>query len=160
MHYSSEARPPATSNSNTSNDTTITSTLQSSHKARLKVLPVEVTSPQSGRSFKTYAFLNDGSNATLCTTRLMRRLHVRKEKESLQISNIFGQRSQGAFKLDLDVKGVKESKEFHMTDVYALPSLPDVSDDIAKHAVVNDLPNFQALSFQVLIVMMLIFSLG
>ena len=74
-------------------------------------------SPQSGIKIKAYAFLDYGPNATLRTTRLMRRLGIRGEKESMEIFTIFGQRSQTTFKLNLTINGVKESRQFFMMGV-------------------------------------------
>ena len=131
-------------------DKTVTSTLQSIKGARLKFVPVEITSSQSGKKIKTYAFIDDGSNATLCTTKLMQRLNVQDDEESLQISTIFGPRSQKAFKLDLLIQGINETKQFFMKDVYALPSLPDVSDNIVKHEDITDLSHLEGIEFPIL----------
>ena len=148
LHYSVEP-PPSTTVESVGN-TTVTSTLQFKRKARLKVLPVEVTSPQSGLKVNTYAFLDDGSNATLCTTRLMRRLQVQGEKEGMRISTIFGQRQQTIFKLDLNVKGVEEEARYLMKNVYALPSLPDISNSIVKGEDIAGLRHLTGINFPTL----------
>ena len=111
--------------------TIVTSTVQTACKARLKVVPVEVASC-SNKTTRTYAFLDDGSNATLCSTRLMRKLGIQGKREKMQISTVFGEKTQTVYKLDLKVKGLKEAKQFQLKDVYALPSLPDVSGDLVK----------------------------
>lgn len=45
-------------------------------KVRLKVVPVTAYSDEGKRSYNTYAFLDEGSDTTLCTTNLMDRLGV------------------------------------------------------------------------------------
>jgi len=148
LHYTSRPASPTqdTETHDTGNHTapvttiTSTATLQNSRKARLKVVPVEVTSTNlKSKVIHTYAFLDDGSNATLCTNRLMKKLGIQGEKEQMQISTIFGEKTQAVFKVDLKVKGINESIEFKMTDVYALPSLPDVSGDIVKVDEMKDI---------------------
>ena len=57
----------------------------------------------------------------------------------MQISTVFGEKTQIVYKLDLKVKGLKEAKQIQLKDVYALPSLPDVSVDIVKD---GKLPNW------------------
>ena len=154
LHFSAEVHPPSLPESSQGDTTgktvtSLASTLQSKYRARLKKVPVEVTSPQSGLKIKTYAFLNDGSNATLCTTRLMRRLGICGEKESLEISTIFGRRSQRIVKLDLTVSGVKEPKQFLMKGVYALPRLPDVSENIVKREDISELPHLEGIEIPI-----------
>ena len=146
LHYSDRSCLPAADERANSGSfgggKTVSSTLQSSRKARLKVVPVEVSLPLStSKVLRTYAFLDDGSNATLCTNRLMRKLGVQGEKERMQISTIFGERTQSIFKLDLKVKGINEAREFKLTEVYALPSLPDVSADIVKEDELRTWPH-------------------
>ena len=62
----------------------------------------------------------------------MRKLGIQGKREKMQISTVFGEKTQTVYKLDLKVKGLKEAKQFQLKNVYALPSLPDVSGDIAK----------------------------
>ena len=134
LHYDSNlpTQSPSKENGETaSNKTTVTSTVQTACKARLKVVPVEVASC-SNKTTRTYAFLDDGSNATLCSTRLIRKLGIQGKRERMQISTVFGEKTQTVYKLDLKVKGLKEAKQFQLKNVYALPSLPDVSGDIVK----------------------------
>ena len=131
-------------------DKTVSSTVQSIRGARLKVVPVEITSLQSGKKINTHAFIDDGSNATLCTTKLMQRLNIQGDEKSLQISTIFEPRSQKTFKLDLMIKGINEDKQFLMKDVYALPGLPDISDNIVKHADITGLSHFEGIEFLIL----------
>ena len=80
----------------------------------------------------------------------MRRLGIYGEKESLEISTIFGRRSQRTFKLDLTVSGVKEPKQFLMKGVYALPRLPDVSENIVKREGISELPHLEGIEIPVL----------
>ena len=62
----------------------------------------------------------------------MRKLVIQGKREKMQISTVFGEKTQTVYKLDLKVKGLIEAKQFQLKDVYALPSLPDVSGDIVK----------------------------
>ena len=134
LHYNSNLpthSPGREDDETASNKATVTSTVQTACKARLKVVPVEVASC-SNKTSRTYAFLDDGSNATFCSTRLMRKLGIQGKREKMQISTVFGEKFQTVYKLDFKVKGLKEAKQFQLKDVYALPSLPDVSGDIVK----------------------------
>ena len=110
-----------------------------------------VTSSQSRLKMNKYVSLDDDSNATLCTTRLMRRLQVPGKNEGMQISTIFGQRQQTIFKLDLNVKGVE--KDTDVKNVYALQSLRIVSNNIVKEDI-GGMPHLTGINFPTLSTMM------
>ena len=68
----------------------------------------------------------------------------------MRISTIFGQRQQTIFKLDLNVKGVEEEARYLMKNVYALPSLPDISNSIVKGEDIAGLPHLTGINFPIL----------
>ena len=71
-------------------------------------MPVEVASC-SNKTTRTYAFLDDGSNATLCSTQLMRKLGIQGKREKMQISTVFGEKTQ-TVQIGFEGKGTERSK--------------------------------------------------
>lgn len=99
-------------------------------RVRLKVVPVEVWYEAKSQAVQTYAFLDEVSNATLCTYNLMKRLRVKGKEDTLSISTVNGQQMQKAFKCHLVVRGINKPKAVSLEDVYAVPSLPTLAEDI------------------------------
>ena len=69
--------------------------------ARLKVLPVTVWSSGSDRCFNTYAFLDEGSNVTLCTESLVKDLCLKGYKVEYSISTVSETKQQLGIKVSL-----------------------------------------------------------
>ena len=130
---------------------TITTALRTNWKARLKVMPVQISPAQvASKPIQTYAFLDDGANATLCTTRLMKRLGIYGAKEETRFSTVFGEKTQLVYELDLKVRGTNETKEFTMTNVYALPSLRNVSSDIVTERELKERTHLEGIEIPTL----------
>jgi len=63
-------------------------------KVALPLLPVRVTSPESGVSVQTYALLDSGSNVTMCSDNLLGRLQTKGRPEGMTLTTLEKSRSQ------------------------------------------------------------------
>jgi len=61
-----------------------------SGKVWLKVVPVTVWGPSHGNCITTYAFLDEGSDTTLCSRNLVDQLNLKGTKVHLSLATING----------------------------------------------------------------------
>lgn len=77
---------------------------------RLKLVPVCVWAENESKYVETHAFLDEGSNSSLCTFNLLDRLGLQAPPGVCTISTINGDESQPSSRVSLVVRGVSESK--------------------------------------------------
>ena len=82
---------------------------------RLMVAPVRVYSNDQTHFVDTYAFLDGGSNISLCTTSLMQRLNLRGAKVTRKIEGVTGSKFQQGFVVAMKLKRLKRDQ----ADFYA-----------------------------------------
>ena len=58
--------------------------------------------PSCRKEVTTYAFLDEGSDATLCSQRLVDQLSLQETKVSFSLANINGVEEQNGVKVDLN----------------------------------------------------------
>ena len=109
-------------------------TQDSKLNVRLKVVPVTVWSSCSDRCLNTYAFLDEGSNATLCTESLVKDLGLIGHKVEYSISTVCETKQQLGVKVSLRFRGINELAIFEAPDVLAVPHLPDLKGSIPSNA--------------------------
>ena len=116
-------------------------------KVWLKVVPVEVWHENGRKMIKTYAFLDEGSTSTLCSQSLARHIGIHGREENMVISTVNGQQRRKVIQLDLNVKGVNETRTLSMKGVLAVRSLPQLTSNIPSSEDVQRLPHLQGLAF-------------
>ena len=122
-------------------------TQDSKLNVRLKVVPVTVWSSCSDRCLNTYAFLDEGSNATLCTESLVKDLGLIGHKVQYSISTVCETKQQLGVKVSLRFCGINELAIFEAPDVLAVPHLPDLKGSIPSNADTKHFAHLHGLNF-------------
>ena len=122
-------------------------TQDSKLNVRLKVVPVTVWSSCSDRCLNTYAFLDEGSNATLCTESLVKDLGLIGHKVEYSISTVCETKQQLGVKVSLRFCGINELAIFEAPDVLAVPHLPDLKGSIPSNADTIHFAHLHGLNF-------------
>ena len=117
---------------------------------KLKVIPVKVFGPGNRSHISTYAFLDEGSDTTLCTMDLMNALHLKRQPVEYSISTIAGVAKQRGYKVSLNIRGFGNLPSLEIQDVIAIPSLPDLQDSIPSNQDVKRYKHLEGLSFPAL----------
>ena len=82
------------------------SKIQNRH-VRLRVVPVKVWG-QGKRLIETYAFLDEGSDTTLCTEQLLDKLQVKGQRVQYSLATVNGMEVRAGRQADLNIEGVGE----------------------------------------------------
>jgi len=98
-------------------------------QVRLRVIPVKVWGSKKGM-VKTYAFLDEGSDTTLCTERLLDKLKQKGQPVKMSIATVNGIEDQAGRKVSLSVQGVKESAVISLPNVISVSTLPNFRSSI------------------------------
>ena len=112
-----------------------------SGKVWLKVVPVTVWGPSCRKRVTTYAFLDEGSDTTLCSQRLVDQLRLQGTKVSFSLASINGVEEQNGVKVDLNMCGIRGTDILSLRDVVAVSTLPDLTDNIPDKEDVGRFPN-------------------
>ena len=97
----------------------------------LRILPVKVSA--GNKTVSTLAMMDDGSQTTLCTSSLLKRLQAKTKPCSVDIVTIMGQSNTIQSKqADLTIKSMDGRSAFDIKEVRALDTLP-ISIDAAAH---------------------------
>ena len=99
---------------------TINAKAKASRNVRLKVIPVTVWSDTSRKHEKVYAFLDEGSDITLCTNALMKRLGARGKSVQYTLSTLGGVDSKQGFETRLNVRGYCEQAIMNLCSVLSV----------------------------------------
>ena len=107
-------------------------------KVWLKVVLVTEWGVTQRRCVTTYAFLNKGSDVTLCTQRLADQLSLQGTKICFSLATITGTEQRSGIKVDLNLCGVNDQQHIlSHQDVVAVPALPDLTESAPDHADVE-----------------------
>ena len=97
----------------------------------LRILPVKVSA--GNKTVSTLAMMDDGSQTTLCTSSLLKRLKAKTTPCSVDLVTIMGQSNMIQSKqADLTIKSMDGGSSFDVREVRALDTLP-ISIDAAAH---------------------------
>ena len=121
-------------------------TQDSKLNVRLKVVLVTVWSC-SDRYLNTYAFLDEGSNATLCTESLVKDLCLIGHEVEYSISTVCETKQQLGVKGSLRFCGINEIAIFEASDVLAVPYLSDLKGSIPSNPDTKHFAHLHGLNF-------------
>ena len=94
-------------------------------------MPVKVSAPYGNRVIETYAFLDSGSNTTMCLSNLAKDVGADCTPVEFTLSTVSGNQKRKAQQLSLDVVGVTTGKGVKLNKVWTTDSLraaPEVTD--------------------------------
>ena len=84
---------------------TINAKAKANRNVRLKVIPVTAWSDTSRKHEKVYAFLDEGSDTTLCTNALMKKLGARGKSVQYTLSTLGRVDNKQGFEIRINVRG-------------------------------------------------------
>ena len=106
-------------------------------KVLLSILPVQVWSENNSVRVSTYALLDTGSTANLCTTSLVNKLNISINKESTELQGVNSiNRCSGRIG-SLSVKGLEEHEVCQLRSVGVVNNLPDMRENVALENVIQ-----------------------
>ena len=115
-------------------------------KVALPFLLVNVTSPETGISVRTYALLDSGSNVSLCQDKLLRQLRAHGRTEKLSLTTLDKERNETTAQvISLKVSNLDGSEELTIPQVFARPHLGLSSSNLVTEADVQKWPHLKDL---------------
>ena len=115
----------------------------SSCRVGLQVVPVQVGTPYGGRVIETYAFLDSGSNVTMCLNSLAEELGAECTSVEFTLSTVTGSQSREGQQLCLEVAGVTTGKGVRLEKVWTTDTLPVTQRSIPTNKDVRDWPHLK-----------------
>ena len=114
---------------------------------RFKVVPVEVWGADPSNSACTYAFLDDGSDSSIITKGLMRKLGLMHSDDHCKVITANSVSDHQIVAAPLHVKGVEEEQIFCFKDVVVFDELTDISESIPTNKVARMYPHLKDIEF-------------
>ena len=109
---------------------TINAKAKASFDVRLKMIPVTVCSDSGRKHEKVYAFLDEGSDTTLCTDAFMKRLSVKGKSVQYTLSTLGRVDNKQGFETRLNVRGYGEQAIINLRSVLSVPHLSELKQSI------------------------------
>ena len=115
-------------------------------KVALPFLLVNVTSPETGISVKTYALLDSGSNVSLCQDKLLHLLKAHGRTERLSLTTLDKESNETTAQvISLRISNLDGSDELTIPQVFARPNLRLSSSNLVTEAEVQKWPHLKDL---------------
>ena len=116
------------------------------NKVALPFLLVNVTSPETGISVKTYALLDSGSNVSLCQDKLLHLLKARGRTERMSLTTLEKENNETTAQvISLRISNLDGSDEITIPQVFARPNLRLSSSNLVTEAEVRKWPHLKDL---------------
>lgn len=115
----------------------------SSCRVGLQVVPVRVSTPYGGRVIETYAFLDSGSNVTMCLNSLAEELGAECSPAEFTLSTVTSSQSRKGQQLCLEVVGVNTDNGVRLEKVWTTNTLPVIQRSIPTTKDVHDWPHLK-----------------
>ena len=116
------------------------------NKVALPFLLVNVTSPETGISVKTYTLLDSGSNVSLCQDKLLHLLKARGRTERMSLTTLEKENNETTARvISLRISNLDGSDEITIPQVFARPNLRLSSSNLVTEAEVRKWPHLKDL---------------
>ena len=101
-------------------------------KVRLKVIHAKVWSSSNRKCESIYAFLDEGSDTTLCSKALLNRLGAKGKAVHFSLSTVSGTAHKHVHDVNLFIQGYNEATVIELPSVLSVPCLPDLKSSISS----------------------------
>ena len=109
-----------------------------------KVVPVKVSSSSSGKEVVTHAFLDGGSDTTLCLQSLIQDLAVEDAKPvQYMMTTVNSQQQKTGYEVQLSVESIVGGDKFQLDGVLTTDNLPVTLRHVATNNEVQKWPHLQ-----------------
>ena len=115
----------------------------SSCRVGLQVVPVGVSTPYGSRVIETYAFLDSGSNVTMCLNSLTEDLGAESTPVEFTLSTVHGSQSRKGQQLCLEVVGLTTDRDVRLEKVWTTDTLPVTQRSIPTKKEVHHWPHLK-----------------
>ena len=112
-----------------------------------KVVPVKIWEKDPNKSIYTWAYMDDGSETSLCTTAFASRLGVSLYRTNVKMCTNNAVTTVGWQIKDLYVQGVEEEQIFCLKQILVQDSIVDVNTSILRDEITAMFPHLTDLSF-------------
>ena len=102
---------------------------------RFKVVPVRVSGGNSEHATLTYAFMDDGSDSSLCAKSLAKRLNLSESSRSCELVTTNATSNHKVLSDTLRIQGINELNSFSFKEVILVDKITDVSQSIPTKEV-------------------------
>ena len=121
------------------------------YKIGLPIVPVKVKAKGGDKTAITLAFLDNGSNTTFCTEKLMNDLCLSGKRTTLRLTTLDKEASPILTEMiDLEVYDLEENVFFNLNTVFTRPTLPVTRHDAANQEDVNRWPHLAGVTIPTL----------
>ena len=135
-HHSNEA----------SSSANCSATANNRQKVSLRVVPVKVKNEDGTREIETYAFIDSGSDTTLCSKDLVQELNLSSKPCEFTLTTVNGRdESRNGQEVKLNIQSVKYGGSIQLDRVWTVESLPiseqciPTIEDISRWSHLSDL---------------------
>ena len=99
----------------------------------LAILPVKMNAKGSDETIRTYAFLDNGCNASFCSEKLANQLNLLGKRTTLSLTTMEREKSKTDCRVvSLEVLDLDEENLFELPVVFTRPSLPVTTESAAN----------------------------
>ena len=112
----------------------------------LKVVPVKVSGPGSNKQLMTYAFLDSGSDTTLCLESLVEELSLECEPTDFTLSTVNYEGKERGHRARLDIEALDGKTKFTLDQVLTMDSLPIGERHFASNRELTKWPHLDGIS--------------
>lgn len=117
-------------------------------RVSLRIVPVRVSGTSGGQKIVTYAFLDDGSDTTLCSNSLAQRLGLSGKPMNFSLSTINKEhRPRNGYEVELSVKALKSEDGVHLDKVWNVDRLPISQQSILYKEDTEKWPHLRGIEF-------------
>lgn len=111
-----------------------------------KVVPVRVSGPGSDKQLTTYAFLDSGSDTTLCLRSLVEELGLESEATDFTLSTVNCEGKEHGHRACLDIEALDGRTRFTLDQVLTTESLPISERHFASNRELRKWPHLDGVS--------------
>ena len=111
-----------------------------------KVVPVKVSGPGSNKQLMTYAFLDSGSDTTLCLESLVEELSLECEPTDFTLSTVNYEGKERGHRARLDIEALDGKTKFTLDQVLTMESLPIGERHFASNRELTKWPHLDGIS--------------
>ena len=115
-------------------------------RVSLQVIPVRVCGQDGETEIETYAFLDSGSDSTLCLNSLVTKLGIKGKRTTYTLSTLNGERQKDGMEVNLDVKGLKSNAGVRLDKVWTTDTLPISQNSIPTNNDAKQWPHLDGIN--------------
>ena len=125
----------------------VEATINSQPRVCFKVVPVKVSGLGGSKQLTTYAFLDSGSDTTLCLKTLVEELDIESEPTEFTLSTVNHEGRECGHRARLIIESLDSEAKFTLDRVLTTDSLPIGEIHFAKNRELNKWPHLDGVSF-------------